>query len=60
MITEKAASGVAEVEADLHGAIYEAFNGDELSGAIAALRRLVAGRPAGEALARRSGHSRLP
>jgi DNA-binding MarR family transcriptional regulator len=57
---EVAASGVAEVEAALHGAISEAFDGDELSRTIAALRRLVAGRPAGEALARRSGLSRLP
>ena len=57
---EEAASEVAEVEAALHGTISEAFDGDELSGTIAALRRLVAGRPAGEALARRSGFSRLP
>jgi DNA-binding MarR family transcriptional regulator len=57
---EKTASGVTEVEAALYGAISEAFDGDELSGTIAALRRLVAGRPAGEALARRSGHSHLP
>src|SRR5215218_2774723 len=57
---EEAASGVAEVEAALHGTISEAFGGDELSGAVAALRRLVAGRPAGDALARRSGVSRLP
>ena len=51
--------GVAEVEAALHSTISEAFDGDELSGTIAALRRLVAGRPAGEAT-RRSDHSRLP
>jgi MarR family transcriptional regulator, organic hydroperoxide resistance regulator len=57
---EEAASGVAEVEAALHSMISEAFDGDELSGTIAALQRLVAGRPAGEALARRSDHSRLP
>jgi DNA-binding MarR family transcriptional regulator len=57
---EEAASGVAEVEAALHGTISEAFGGDELSGAVAALRRLVAGRPAGDALARRSGVSRPP
>jgi MarR family transcriptional regulator, organic hydroperoxide resistance regulator len=57
---EEAASGVAEVEAALHGTISEAFDRDELSRTIAALRRLVAGRPAGEALARRSDLSRLP
>lgn len=57
---EEAASGVTEVEAALHGTISEAFDGDELSGVVAALRRLVAGRPAGEALARRSHLSRLP
>ena len=50
---EEAASGIAEVEAALHNTISEAFDGDELSGTIAALRRLVAGRTAGEALARR-------
>jgi MarR family transcriptional regulator, organic hydroperoxide resistance regulator len=56
---KEAASGVAEVEAALHGTISEAFDGDEISGTIAVLRRLVAGRPAGEALARRSHLSRL-
>jgi DNA-binding MarR family transcriptional regulator len=56
---EEAASGVAEVEAALHGTISEAFDGDEVSGTVAALRRLVAGRPAGEALARRLRLSRL-
>jgi MarR family transcriptional regulator, organic hydroperoxide resistance regulator len=56
---EEAASGVSAVEAPLHSTISEAFDGDELSGTLAALRRLVAGRPAGEALARRSGLSRL-
>src|SRR5215212_5438791 len=50
----------AEVETVLHDTISEAFDEDELSGTLAALRRLVAGRRAGEALARRSGLSRLP
>jgi DNA-binding MarR family transcriptional regulator len=57
---EEAASGIAEVETVLHDTISEAFDEDELSGTLAALRRLVAGRRAGEALARRSGLSRLP
>ena len=57
---EEAASGVAEVEVALHRAISEALDRDELSGAVATLRRLVAGRPAGEALSRRSGLPRLP
>jgi MarR family transcriptional regulator, organic hydroperoxide resistance regulator len=56
---EEAASGVAEVETALHATISEAFDGDDLSGTIAALRQLVAGRPAGEALARRLRLSRL-
>ncbi len=57
---EEATSGVAEIEAALHQAISEALDMDELSEAVAALRRLVAGRPAGEALDRRSGLPRLP
>ena len=57
---EEAASGVAEVEVALHRDISEALNKDELSGAVATLWRLVTGRPAGEALARRSGRPRLP
>lgn len=58
---EEAALGVVEVEAVLHRAISEALNRSTLSGAVEALRMLVAGRPAGEALSRRSsGLPRLP
>ncbi|HET7478126.1 MAG TPA: winged helix DNA-binding protein [Rubrobacteraceae bacterium] len=57
---EQTASEVAEVEAALYRTITEALNSEEISGVLAALRRLVAGRPAGEALSRRSRLSRLP
>lgn len=53
-VGEETASKVSEVEVALHEIISEVMARSELSAAVAALRRLVAGRPAGEALARRS------
>jgi DNA-binding MarR family transcriptional regulator len=49
-----AAAGVRSVEAEIHGAIRQALDPAEVAALVQALRRLVAGRPAGEALALRA------
>jgi DNA-binding MarR family transcriptional regulator len=50
---EEMATRVSAVEATLYGFISEALEGQSLSESIAVLWRLVEGRPAGVALARR-------